>query len=62
YPKSPQLPRGYSNPAATPLVAPAVQAPASAPAPAPSATPAPRRTPTPTAPANDSNNPAGIRF
>lgn len=62
YPKSSQLPRGYSNPTATPLVAPAVQAPASAPAPAPSATPAPRRTPTPTAPANDSNNPAGIRF
>lgn len=58
YPKTSQLPRGYRNPPAAPLVAvqrstaPAQQAAQAAPTPAPQAD----------APADESANPAGIRF
>lgn len=52
YPKTSQLPAGYRNPAASPLVAKAAPAPApAAAAPAPAA-----------APAASPSNPAGIRF
>jgi glutaredoxin len=59
YPKSAQLPAGYRNPPAQPLVA--VQAapakPVDAPAPAPAPTPAPAAASGPTP-----SNPAGIKF
>ncbi|MDN4587646.1 NrdH-redoxin [Xenophilus aerolatus] len=58
YPKSVQLPPGYRNPPAQPLVA--QQAAPAAPAPAPAAVQAPPATPAPEAPTP--SNPAGIRF
>jgi glutaredoxin len=58
YPKSVQLPAGYRNPPAQPLVA--QQAAPAAPAPAPAAVQAPPAMPAPEAPTP--SNPAGIRF
>lgn len=56
YPKPGNLPRGYTQPAATPLVPPSVTTPAPNP-------PAPAPRSTPNAPAlSPGNNPAGIRF
>ncbi|OUL98963.1 DUF4124 domain-containing protein [Variovorax sp. JS1663] len=61
YPKSAQLPAGYRNPPATPLVAvqaapqAAVRPPAAAPATAPQTPPTPAEGPTP-------SNPTGIKF
>ncbi len=58
YPKSSQLPAGYRQPAARPLVAQASPTAAPAPAPATEAVPAP-----PAVPAGPSpSNPAGIKF
>lgn len=59
YPKSSQLPNGYRQAAASPLVAVQETARAPAPAPAPQAAPA---LPPPPAPAPAGDNPAGIRF
>lgn len=53
YPKTSQLPAGYRNPAASPLVAKAAPAPAPAPIVA---------APAPAAPTTSPSNPAGIRF
>jgi hypothetical protein len=64
YPKTTQLPRGYKNPSATPLV-PGSAAQTSAdpdPAQATPANPTPARTVPTTTPSNNANNPAGIRF
>ena len=60
YPKSAQLPAGYRNPPAQPLVA--VQAAPTAPA-TPVAAPAPTAAPAPAAPSGPTpSNPAGIKF
>lgn len=60
YPKSAQLPAGYRNPPAQPLVA--VQAAPAAPA-TPVAAPAPAPVPAPAAPSGPTpSNPAGIKF
>ena len=60
YPKSAQLPAGYRNPPAQPLVA--VQAAPAAPA-TPVAAPAPAPAPAPAAPSGPTpSNPAGIKF
>lgn len=58
YPASSQLPAGYRNPAATPLVT--VQKPA--PVAKPEASPTLPRTTEPSSPANTPSNPAGITF
>lgn len=58
YPSSSQLPAGYRNPAATPLVV--AQKPA--PAAKPEASPTAPRTAEPSSPANTPSNPAGITF
>jgi glutaredoxin len=64
YPITAQLPPAYKNPSATPLVAaPASQTSADPnPAQATSANPTPAPTAPTTTPANNANNPAGIRF
>jgi hypothetical protein len=64
YPKTTQLPRGYKNPSATPLVPPAAPqtSPTSDPGQAAPANPTPAPTAPTTTPANNANNPAGIRF
>jgi hypothetical protein len=60
YPKSAQLPAGYRNPPAQPLVA--VQAAPVAPA-TPVAAPTPAPAPTPSTPSGPTpSNPAGIKF
>lgn len=58
YPRSVQLPAGYRNPPAQPLVS--QQSAPATPAPAPAAVQAPPATPAPDAPTP--SNPAGIRF
>ncbi len=61
YPQTTQLPRNYSNPAASPLASVATQAPTASEAPAFSKPPASPPNTSP-APLSDTNNPAGIRF
>jgi glutaredoxin len=61
YPQTTQLPRNYSNPAASPLASVAAQTPAATETPAFNKPPASPQNTSP-APLTDTNNPAGIRF